>query len=106
MEAPYFMAGVARQVLAMAARGDHVTQGFSVLSSGVDVSDDQPFTPYGVLLAAYPARTPMDDATGFVCAAAPQVDLEGLLAIDPSQRLQGLNICAIDSEILAFTTPL
>src|SRR5260370_26981487 len=76
MEAPYFMTspGVARQVLAMAARGDFMSTIFTVLSSGVDVAEEQPFTPYGVLQAAYPARTPMDDATGFWCACAPQVD--------------------------------
>jgi hypothetical protein len=107
MEAPYFMTapGVARQVLAMAARGDQLTSVFSILSSGIDTADDQPFTPYGALQAAYPARTPMDDPTGFVCSATPQVDLDILTAIDPSLRLQGLNLCVIDSEILAFTTP-
>jgi hypothetical protein len=107
MEAPYFMTspGVARQVLAMAARGDFMSTIFTILSSSVDVAEEQPFTPYGVLLAAYPARTPMDDPTGFVCSAAPQVDLDLLTAIDPSLRLQGSNICVIDSEILAFTTP-
>jgi len=107
MEAPYVMTAPAvdRIVLAMAARGDLLTQAFSILSSGVDVADNQTFTPYGVLQAAYPARTPMDDPTGFVCAAAPQVDLDELLPIDPSLRLLGQNLCVIDNEILAFTTP-
>jgi hypothetical protein len=107
MEAPYFMTapGIDRMVLAMAARGDFLSVIFSVLSSSVDVADEQPFTPYGVLHAAYPARTSMDDATGFVCGAAPQVDLDLLTAIDPSLRLQGSNLCVIDSEILAFTAP-
>jgi hypothetical protein len=107
MEAPYFMTspGVARIVLAMAARGDFISTIFTILSSGVDVAEDQPFTPYGVLQAAYPARTSMDDATGFVCSVAFQVDLDLLTAVDPSLRLQGSNLCVIDSEILAFTTP-
>jgi Putative phage tail protein len=107
MEAPYVLTfpTADRLVLAMAARGDLLTVGFSIFSSGVDTNDEQPFTPYGVLLAAYPAKTLADDPTGFVCAATPQVDLSVLTTIDPSLRLQGMNVCVIDNEILAFTTP-
>jgi hypothetical protein len=107
MEAPFFMTspGVARQVLAMAARGDFLSTIFSILSSGAEVAEEQPFTPYGVLLAAYPAKTLMDDPTGFVCAAAPAIDLDTLESVDPSLRLQGSNLLVIDSEIMAFTTP-
>jgi hypothetical protein len=106
MEFPYALTAPTsdRIVMAMAARGDFLSAIFSILSSGQDVADEQPFTPYGVLQNAYPAKTPMDDATGFVCAATPSIDLDTLGDIDPAFRLQGLNIFKIDYEIMAFAT--
>lgn len=106
LESPYVMTTPTtdRIVLALAARGDSLTTGFIVQSSGIDVADQQPFIPYGVLLLAYPLRTAMDDSVGFYCAAVPQVDLNELTSIDPALRLQGQNIFLIDDEILAFST--
>jgi hypothetical protein len=107
MEFPYFMVqpSVSRFVMALAARADATSTWYSIDSSGVDVADNQPFTSYGVLKNAYPVNTPVDDATGFVLAASPQADCRDLVAIDPSQRYQGLNLCVCDDEIMAFTTP-
>lgn len=107
LEAPYVVTfpSISRIVLAMAARGDQTSTVFNVESSGVDVNDDQPFIPYGVLLAAYGACTPVDDSTGFVLAATPQADLGELVTIDPAERLTGSNVFVIDDEVMAFTAP-
>ena len=106
MEFPFFITGprCARVVMTMAARGDQISQVYSVEVGGAVTETNQPFTPYGVLAGPYPENTGMDDATGFVLAASPSVDVSSLNNCTAAQRLSGLNLFQIDDEIMAFDT--
>jgi hypothetical protein len=106
MEFPYFITGprCARVVMTMAARGDQISLVYSVELAGTVTESNQPFTPYGELLSAYPAKTAMDDSTGFVLAASPSVDIDTLTDCLSAERLTGLNLFVVDDEIMAFRT--
>jgi len=105
MEFPYFITGPScpRMVMVMAARGDQISLVYSVELGGAVTQIDQPFTPYGKLASDYLVGA-MDDATGFVLAATPSVDISALTNCTAAQRLTGLNLFQIDDEIMAFDT--
>ena len=96
--------------LAMAARDPALPEkSFEIWNkSGTGFTDSgilSEFCPVGVLNAAYAAGGPAFDSTGFVLSAASGVDLDSLAAAAPADFLAGKNLCMIDNEILAWTTP-
>jgi hypothetical protein len=96
--------------LAMAARDPAVYEkSFEIwVNPGagfVDSGRMSSFCPVGVLNAAYAASGPAFDSTGFVLSAASGVDLDSLEAAAATEYAAGANLCMIDNEILAWTTP-
>jgi hypothetical protein len=96
--------------LAMAGRDPTVSEksfdiwinpGSGFADSGVEAG----FCPVGLLNAAYPAGLTAFDSTGFVLSATGGVDLDELAAVDSTDFANGVNLCMIDDEIMAFTTP-
>ena len=96
--------------LAMAGRDPAVNErSFEIwLNPGSGLADSgitSSFCPTGVLNAAYPAGLTAFDSTGFVLSAAGGADLDSLAAVGPADFANGVNLCMIDNEIMAWTTP-
>lgn len=96
--------------LAMAGRDPVVNeQSFEIwLNPGSGFADSgitSGFCPVGVLNAAYPSGLTAFDPTGFVLASAGGVDLDQLTAASPTDFADGVTLCMIDNEIMAWTTP-
>lgn len=96
--------------LAIAARDPAVSEkAFEIwLNEGsgfFDTGIASPFCPVGLLNAAYPSGLLAFDATGFVLSATGGVDLDELVAASPSDFQNGVNLCLVDNEIMAWTTP-
>ncbi len=63
------------------------------------------FCPVGILSADYPVATLANDPTGFTLSASGGIDLILLAACTAADFLQGVNLCMIDGEIMAWQTP-
>lgn len=96
--------------LAMAGRDPAVNEksfeiwlnpGSGFTDSGIQSS----FCPIGVLNAAYGLGAPAFDSTGFVLSATGGIDLDSLEAASSSDFAAGVNLCMVDEEIMAWTTP-
>lgn len=96
--------------LAMAGRDPTVNErSFEIwLNPGSGFADtgiESSFCPIGVLNADYGYGLVAFDSTGFVLSATGQVDLDALAAANPTGFANGVNLCMIDNEIMAWTTP-
>lgn len=96
--------------LAMAARDPNVFEkSFEIWvnpgSGFTDSNISSSFCPAGTLHAAYGAGLVAFDSTGFVLSATGGVDLDQLAAANPTDFANGVNLCMIDDEIMAWTTP-
>jgi len=106
VEAPYWLVGQARNVLALAARGDETTQsmdlwtdaGSGYLASG---SLDSP-TPTGTLTAAWSCKTAALDPSGFTIGSG--IDLDRLTGTNADGRARGANLALLGSEWISWTT--
>lgn len=115
IELPYLMGALQGlpngiYVLAIAARDAAIAEkSFEIwIDNGtefVDSTVEANFCPVGVLHALYPALTAALDSTGFVLSAAGQIDTGDLVAVSPTDFENGINLCLIDNEIMAFTAP-
>jgi len=115
IELPYLMQqreGLAAGIyaLAMAAHDPAVPEkSFEIwINNGAgffDAGVESSFCPVGSLHALYPASTAAFDATGFVLGLSGGVDLDSLVTATGSDFANGINLCLIDNEIMAFTTP-
>jgi hypothetical protein len=74
-------------------------------SGFVDANIQSQFCPSGVLHADYLAGTPALDSTGFVLSATGGSLLDDLEPASTTDFAAGVNLCLIDDEIMAFTTP-
>src|SRR5260370_6038884 len=96
--------------LAMAGRDPAVNEkSFEIwLSPGSGFADSgikSSFCPVGVLNAAYGSGLTAFDSAGFVLSSTGGVDLDQLAAASPTDFANGVNLCMIDNEIMAWTTP-
>lgn len=96
--------------LAMAGRDPTVNErSFEIwLNPGSGFADtgiESGFCPIGVLNADYGYGLTAFDSTGFLLSATGQVDLDSLAAASPTDFANGVNLCMIDNEIMAWTTP-
>jgi hypothetical protein len=96
--------------LAMAGRDPAVNEkSFEIwLNPGSGFADSgiaSSFCPVGVLNAAYASGLAAFDSTGFVLSATGGVDLDQLAAASSTDFANGVNLCMIDNEIMAWTTP-
>jgi hypothetical protein len=96
--------------LAMAARDPAVNEkSFEIwINPGSGFGDSgilSSFCPVGLLNATYAAGLAAFDSTGFVLSATGGVDLDELAAASATDFASGVNLCMIDNEIMAWTTP-
>jgi hypothetical protein len=70
-----------------------------------DAGVEAGFCPVGSLNAIYPGGTAAFDSVGFVLGVSGGVDLDSLVPATGSDFANGINLCLIDNEIMAFTTP-
>jgi hypothetical protein len=96
--------------MAMAGRDPAVNEkSFEIwLNPGSGFADSglaSSFCPVGTLNAAYPASVPAFDSTGFVLAATGGADLDDLAPASAIDFANGVNLCMVDAEIMAWTTP-
>ena len=96
--------------LAMAARDPSVVErSFEIWTNPgtgfADTGIESAFCPLGLLNALYPAGLSAFDSTGFVLSATGGVDLNSLVAASATDFANGVNLCMIDNEIMAWTTP-
>jgi len=110
MEAPYWVVGEAREVLAMGARADQVTLGADIwtdagagyLQTGALAS----MSPTGLLTAAYSAKTAALDLVGFTINGGSDLALLPGLSTNADGRNRGQNLAWFPAtgEIISWTT--
>lgn len=109
VEAPYHLIGSsARHVLAIAVRSAGADLGYEIESDRTGgtaytiTNSDGNFCASGLLQSSYAASTAAVDATGFIITSP--VDPARLETIGADDFAGGVNLCLIDSEIMAFET--
>jgi hypothetical protein len=110
LEGPFHLIGSAdRHVLTAAVRSSGADLGYDIFSDRTGgtayelTNVSQGFTPSGRLAGFYAASTSALDATGFVLNTI--VDLLSLDGLTTDELYAGVQLCLIDSEILAVQTP-
>lgn len=112
VEAPYIISGTARNVYALASRGDSTTFRAEIwtekggVGSYAHTGDMTAMTPSGPLKTGYSYRTAALDTTGFTITITAGVDISPLISqnTDTGGLYRGDNIALIDDELVSWQT--